>query len=119
MVLHVETPDLASAPQAGRDRIARAMLLAEELGGKTTSLPAPAVAEAVLSFARKQNVTRILVGRPARPRWRDLLQGSVVDQIIRQSGPFDVYVISPAKGPEEDARRPDEAPLVCPGGRTR
>ena len=106
MVLHVATPSLASAPQAVRDRIARALLLAEEMGGKTTSLHAPVVAEAVLAFARRQNVTRILVGRPARPRWRDVLQGSVVDQIIRQSGPFDVYVISPAKETAESARRP-------------
>ena len=62
------------------------------------------MAETVLGFARKHNVTRILVGQPARSRWRDFLQGSVVDQLIRQSGPFDVYVISPANGTEEDAR---------------
>ena len=48
------------------------------------------------TYARKHNVTKIIVGKPIRPRWRELLRGSVVDQIIRQSGPIDVYVISGA-----------------------
>jgi two-component system sensor histidine kinase KdpD len=68
--------------------------MAETLGAKTATLTAGSVAEAVVGFARRHNVTKIVIGRPIRPRWRELLRGQVVDQIIRNSGPIDVYVIS-------------------------
>ena len=59
------------------------------------------MAEVVLDYARKHNVTKIIAGKPVRPRWHELIRGAVVDQIIRTSGPIDVYVISGAP----DAKR--------------
>jgi two-component system sensor histidine kinase KdpD len=64
------------------------------LGGQSLILPGRSVAEAVLAYARKHNVTKIIAGKPVRPRWHELLRGSLVDQLIRQSGPIDVYIIS-------------------------
>jgi len=46
------------------------------------------------AYARTHNITQIIAGKPLRPRWRELLQGSVVDQIIRRSNEIDIYVIS-------------------------
>ncbi|HVH08429.1 MAG TPA: DUF4118 domain-containing protein, partial [Gemmatimonadales bacterium] len=40
------------------------------------------------------NVTKIVVGKPTHPRWRDKLYGSVLDQLVRGSGDVDVYVIT-------------------------
>jgi two-component system sensor histidine kinase KdpD len=48
----------------------------------------------VLDFARSHNITKIIVGKPLRSRWQELLRASVVDQLIRRSGNIDVYVIS-------------------------
>jgi two-component system sensor histidine kinase KdpD len=59
------------------------------------------MAEVVLAYARKHNVTKIIAGKPVRSRWYELLRGAVVDQIIRKSGPIDVYIISGAP----DAKR--------------
>jgi two-component system sensor histidine kinase KdpD len=70
--------------------------LAEELGGKALTLPGHSVADTVLDCARRHNITKILVGKPIYPRWRELLRGSVVDQIARASGSIDLYVISGA-----------------------
>ena len=42
----------------------------------------------------KHNVTRIVVGKPSQPRWREFLRPPLVDQIIRLSGTIDVYVVS-------------------------
>jgi two-component system sensor histidine kinase KdpD len=92
--VYVETPDHYRLAQDQKDRISRLLQLAEELGGKAVTLPGHSVAEAVLDYARKQNVTKIVAGKPIQPRWRELLRGSVVDQIIRQSGPIDVHVVS-------------------------
>ena len=35
-----------------------------------------------------------MLGKPARPRWREALFGSVVNELVRQSGDIDVYVIT-------------------------
>ena len=54
----------------------------------------------MLAYAAAHNVTKIVVGKPDRPRWRELLFGSVVDELIRTSGQIDIYVI---RGDEGDA----------------
>ena len=100
-VAYVETHEHNRLSQAEKDRIARTLHLAEELGGKVITLPGHSMAEVVLNYARKHNVTKIIAGKPVRPRWYELLRGAVVDQIIRESGPIDVYIISGAP----DAKR--------------
>ena len=50
-----------------------------------------------------------MVGKPTRPRWRELLRPPIVDQIIRASGEIDVYVVSMSLGERQTAtqqRRP-------------
>jgi two-component system sensor histidine kinase KdpD len=52
------------------------------------------VAATLLAYARKHNVTRIIIGKPTHSRLRDRLGGSLVDTVIRGSGDIDVHVIS-------------------------
>jgi two-component system sensor histidine kinase KdpD len=92
--VYVETGAHFRLPQSNKDRITRALQLTEELGGKAVTMPGHSVAEAVLEYARKHNVTKIIAGKSIQPHWREMLRASVVDQIMRQSGPIDVYVIS-------------------------
>ncbi len=47
----------------------------------------------IIAYARRENITKIVIGKPDIPRWRERLFGSVVDDLIRQSGQIDVYVI--------------------------
>ena len=92
--VYVETHEYARLSQAKRERIVHTLHLAEELGGKAVTLPGRSIVEATLNYARKHNVTKIIVGKAIHPRWYELLRGSVVDQFVRESGPIDVYVIS-------------------------
>jgi two-component system sensor histidine kinase KdpD len=94
LAIFVETPQQTNLSQEQRDRVMRALQLAEELGAKTISLPGRSVAEAVTDYARLHNVTKIIVGKPLRSRWMDLLRGPIVDQLIRLSGTIDIYVVS-------------------------
>ena len=55
---------------------------------------------AVLEYARKNNITKVVVGKPLKPRWQELWSGSIVDQLIYASGDIDVYVISARDGTE-------------------
>jgi two-component system sensor histidine kinase KdpD len=100
-VAYVETHEHLRLSRADKERMTRTLHLAEELGGKTITLPGHSTAEAVLGYAHQHNVTKIIIGKPIRPRWYEMLRGSVVDQIVRQSGPIDVYIISGAS----DAKR--------------
>ncbi len=97
--IYVETPDQARLPQEQRDQVARSLRLAEELGARTTSLPGQSVAETVMAYAHRHNVTKVIAGKPIHARWIELLRGSVVDRLIRLSGSIDVYVISSESEP--------------------
>ena len=70
------------------------LYLAEELGAKVVNVTSESVAQTVIEYARQKNITKIIAGKPLRPRWMDILRGSVIDQIIRNSGLIDIYVVS-------------------------
>jgi two-component system sensor histidine kinase KdpD len=91
--VYVETPDQLQMPQAKRDRLARTLALAEELGAKVLTLQGHSVVATVMEYARTHNITKIIAARPLRARWRDLLWGSVVDRLLRQGEKIDVYVV--------------------------
>ena len=93
-VLFVETPQHLHMPIENRIRVQRFLALAEELGAKVASISGDSVAETVLHFAHERNITKIVAGKPFRSRWYEILRGSVIDQIIRNSGPIDVHVVS-------------------------
>jgi two-component system sensor histidine kinase KdpD len=92
--IYVETSGAARLSQDKEDQVARTLQLAEELGAKAIMLPGVNVADTILEYARQHNITKIIAGKPARPRWLELLRGSVLDRLIERSGDIDVYVIS-------------------------
>jgi two-component system sensor histidine kinase KdpD len=102
--LYVQTAAHDRLSPARRERVARTLQLAEELGAQVRILPGASVAEAIISYAHKHNITKIIAGKPLQPRWRELWRGSLVDQLIRASGDIDVYVINDAS----DGQKPRE-----------
>jgi len=94
IVAYFETPRHARLSDEQRDRVIHTLRLAEQLGAETLSLTGHDVAEAILDLARRRNVSKIVVGKPMKPRWRELLFGSVVGELVRRSGEIDIYVIS-------------------------
>jgi two-component system, OmpR family, sensor histidine kinase KdpD len=93
-VLYVETPHHLHMPEVNQVRVQQFLTLAEEMGAKVSSISGESVAESVIQFAHQHNITKIVAGKPFRPRWYELLRGSVIDQIIRDSGTIDVHVVS-------------------------
>jgi two-component system sensor histidine kinase KdpD len=92
--LYVETPSHHRLSKEAKDQLSRTLQLAENLGGSTVSVFGLNVATTVIEYARQHNVTRIIIGKTLRPRWQEFVFGSVVDQLIHNSGTIDVYVIS-------------------------
>jgi two-component system sensor histidine kinase KdpD len=101
LVAYVETPRSLRLSEPERERVVQVLRLAEQLGAETITLSGESVSEEVLSYARSRNVSKIVVGKPLRPRWRELLFGSTVDDLVGRSGEIDVYVIS---GAHEDGQ---------------
>ncbi|PWT94674.1 MAG: two-component system sensor histidine kinase KdbD [Candidatus Melainabacteria bacterium] len=74
--------------------LTQTLRLAEQLGAETLELSGNNVPEEIIKCAQQSNVSKIIIGKPARHRWAEILFGSVVDSVIRLSGPIDVYVIT-------------------------
>lgn len=92
--MYVETAGGGKHLQENRERVWHDLRLAESLGAQVATVTAESVAEAVIEYATSHGVTKIVVGKPKRPLWREFLQRPLVDRLISLSGPIDVYVVS-------------------------
>ncbi|MDX8465111.1 sensor histidine kinase KdpD [Mesorhizobium sp. VK23B] len=97
--LHVDTPRLAGMSEEDKDRLATNLRLAEQLGAEVTTIPGQNVAQDIVRHATTNNFTHIVIGRPTRSRWRELVEGSLTYDLIRNAGDISVHVIS---GTERD-----------------
>ena len=90
LVLHLVTTERDSYPPwAGRiERLVR------DLGGEFQIIEAEDPVEGALSFAYRQHVTQIVVGKPLRPKWQELLRGSFVNRLLGKASDIDVHVIA-------------------------
>ncbi|HEY1012953.1 MAG TPA: universal stress protein, partial [Herpetosiphonaceae bacterium] len=78
IVAYVETPAHARLSDADRERVIQSLRLAEKLGAQTVTLSGTSVSDELVRYARQRNATKMVVGKPDRPRWRERLFGSVV-----------------------------------------
>jgi two-component system sensor histidine kinase KdpD len=92
-VAYVERPGQGVSP-SDREALVANLQLAESLGAMTATLSGQNAAAEILAYARDHNVTKIVIGKPTHPRWRDKIFGSLLDQLVRGSGDVDVYAIS-------------------------
>ncbi|MDA8413204.1 MAG: sensor histidine kinase KdpD [Desulfobacteraceae bacterium] len=111
--VYIETPGSGRHVRENRERIWRDMRLAESLGAQVASITASDVTDAVMEYTGRHNITKIVMGKPNKPRWREILTPPVVDQVIRRSGAVDVVVVSfeqenSAKTAAPKQRRPFE-----------
>jgi two-component system sensor histidine kinase KdpD len=106
--LCVETSRSLQLNAAERDRIADALRLAERLDGEAVTVPLRArrIADDVIGFAQRHNVTHIIVGKSTRSRWFEIVHGSVVHDLVRRAGNISVHVIAGEELAAQDSARP-------------
>jgi len=105
--IHVETARSVAGAEADKDRLADHLRLAEQLGGEAVTIPGQDVANDILRYAKANNFTHIVVGKPHKGRWREMIEGSVSHDLIRRSGDISIHVISgaePAAAPTKGVR---------------
>jgi two-component system sensor histidine kinase KdpD len=96
--VYVEDPRMLRLPEAERNRAVFNLRLAEHLGATTLTLRGRRIAEEIVNFARRRNITRIVAGKPTRRGWRQLFARSPLDELLPLSGAIDVYVITGKPG---------------------
>lgn len=68
--LYVETPSLARLPAARRERILATLNLARDLGASTAVSAHADVADGIIAYARRHNLSKLVIGRdPHRRLW--------------------------------------------------
>ncbi len=94
--LYVEGRRSLQYTEEERDRIADTLRLAETLGGEAVTIPSAErrIADDVIGYAESRNVTHIIVGKSSRSRWFEIVNGSVVHELVRRSGNISVHVIA-------------------------
>jgi two-component system sensor histidine kinase KdpD len=115
VAVHVVPQDGLAAPSAAL--LAEQRELVGELGGSYHEVVGADIGEALLDAARSLNVTQLVMGATRRSRWQRLTRGSVIGEVIRESGvPIDIHVISHPEARSEEAfvlprtRRPAALP---------
>ena len=94
--LYVETKRSLQLTEEERDRVADTLRLAQALGGEPVTIPGGdrRIADDVIGFAQANNITQVIIGKSTRSRWFELLNGSVVHDLLRACGNISVHVIA-------------------------
>ena len=102
-VAHIERPNQPSgAPRSGR-LVTEAFKLAEQLGGSSVVLTGDDLPEALLAYARRNNVTQIVVGKTKDSLWRILIGRSLARALLQGSGGAALHFVG-AGAPEADSQ---------------
>lgn len=103
--VYVRTSDGLAEQQPPRLEEHRRLL--EDVGGSYHETVGSDVPTALLQVARAENVSQIVLGASRRSRVAELLRGSVINAVIRDSGAIDVHVVSrPPRAPSAAAAAP-------------
>jgi len=108
--IYVETPGIIPLSSAQRDKLETTLRLAERLGAKVLKLQGNSVTGTIVEYSNTHNISKVVVGRPQRSRWLELLRGSVADQLIRQSENIDVYIVGSKAEPAGQEKLPAAQP---------
>jgi two-component system, OmpR family, sensor histidine kinase KdpD len=85
---------LTGAALQTRDRaLQEHVRLAEDLGAEVIQAKGDNVAAELARIARERHITRIVIGQPSRSRWHELIYGSVVNRLLRESIGADIQVV--------------------------
>ncbi|XRG79411.1 universal stress protein [Rossellomorea sp. GAMAL-10_SWC] len=79
--------------------------LVEKVGGDFVELPlnSNSIANEIVKFAISSNITSIVLGQSKRSRWEEIINGSIVNKILRKIKSIDVFIV--ADRAEKDGER--------------
>ena len=90
VVVSLSRPGAPLPSPADAARLEDILRFAERLGAETRREIAGDFVEVILRIARREHITQIVIGRPARTRW---LRRSLPDALLRRAGEIGVHVV--------------------------
>ncbi len=104
--VRVESPDEANHPEdpEGNHRLEEYQRLARELGAKVIVLKDKKVSNALISFAKQENISHVVFGQSARSRMDVLLRGSVINRFLSEVRDVTVQVVPMQKHRRNEAK---------------
>lgn len=91
--LHVRVPgtNLSKKEQATLDEVTN---LCKSLGGGVIELEGESVDKEIINYVNKQGATFIVMGQSARSRWQEVVRGSIINRIMRETNGVDITVVA-------------------------
>ena len=92
-VVFVRTPGL---PVSAKDEqtLKEIFALAGELGGEVVELAGESAADELIEFANANQATYIVMGQSARSRVDEVLRGSIINRIMRETKSIDILIVA-------------------------
>jgi two-component system sensor histidine kinase KdpD len=92
-VAYVESASLQHT-ESRKAQTLEVLRFAEKLGAEVVTLSGQDVSDELIAYARANNITKLIVGKPKRTRLQEWISGSIVNDLARKCGEIDLYVIS-------------------------
>lgn len=92
MAVFVETPLFQLSNEASH-KISQNLRLAEELCGEILTICGSNIVDEIINLAHNRNITKIIVGKRVKSRWKDLFSRSLADELVRHSHDVDLYIL--------------------------
>ena len=110
VAVHVQAGSFGDSDPVRAKRLDDLMALAERLGGEVVRLSGNDLAGEALRYARRENITQIIVGRSRAGFLARIMGRSLTDAIVRRSTDNGVYIVTA----DEKAVAPAPRKLVPP-----
>lgn len=92
-VIHVKPPAVLLSPQE-QAAIDELRALTEELEGEFIEVGADDTADGIIQFAKTHQITYIVMGQSLRGRVEEIMRGSIVNRIMRETRNIDVVIVA-------------------------
>ena len=103
-VAHVERPNATAPSAAAAQRLREALKLTEQLGGSTVTVTGDDLVGSVLDYARRNNMTQLVVGKTARRR--NPFRRNLIRALLDEAQGAAIHVITESADQEPAVRAP-------------
>lgn len=101
--LHVSSPETTVG--AKEEAVLREIYsLAQDLGGEVVELRGDSIAEQIIKYVNENQTTMIVMGQSTTSRWGEILRGSLVTRLMRETKDIDIVVVADSNGEHADYR---------------
>jgi two-component system sensor histidine kinase KdpD len=108
--VYVAKPALKEMSGHDKAYLTEALNLAEELGAKVITLSGTDVASEILRFARENNITHIVIGKPLHFSLFGFWKGSPASRLLHAPSEFELHLITPTIEKKEIEVKPTPGP---------